>query len=261
MEINRRGLFKIAGFLALGFAGKQVTEELYASDDHKTSTPGTKRLAIVVDIKKCLAQGDCQDCITACHNSHNVPDFENPHHAVRWMWKDEYKNLFPTHDHWFTCDTYKQKPIIALCNHCDNPPCVRVCPTKATFKRESDGTVVIDPHRCIGCRYCIAACPYGARSCNWRDPRTEDGTKIYPDKEITHEYPPRVRGVVEKCTFCVERRAEGLAPKCVEACKANALIFGDVNDPDSEIRKVLADNYTILRKPELGTHPQAYYIV
>ena len=90
---------------------------------------------------------------------------------------------------------------------------------------------------------------------------TDDNKKIRPDKPINPDFPPRERGVVEKCNFCVERLAEGLQPACVEACKAKALIFGDLNDPKSEIREVLGSRYTIRRKPELGTHPQVFYIV
>ncbi|MBI5748315.1 MAG: 4Fe-4S dicluster domain-containing protein, partial [Nitrospinae bacterium] len=129
-----------------------------------------------------------------------------------------------------------------------------VCPTKATFKR-ADGIVQMDYHRCIGCRFCMAACPYGSRSFNWRDPRPFI-------KEKNTEYPTRAKGVVEKCNFCEERLAKGLMPACVEACKDNkALIFGDLNDTDSEVRKVLESSYTIRRKLELGTQPGVYYIV
>ena len=133
---------------------------------------------------------------------------------------------------------------MVLCNHCDNPPCVRVCPVKATFRRD-DGIVMMDYHSCIGCRFCMAACPYGARSLNWRDPRP------FIKEPLNMEYPTRCRGVVEKCTFCFERLAKGLKPACVEACKDKALIFGDVEDTNSEIRKVLRENPTIQRKPQL----------
>jgi molybdopterin-containing oxidoreductase family iron-sulfur binding subunit len=130
---------------------------------------------------------------------------------------------------------------------------VRVCPTKATFKREEDGIVLMDMHRCIGCRFCMAACPFGARSFNFASPRD-----LVPD--LRREYPTRMRGVVEKCNFCAERLAEGMLPACVEASNG-ALIFGDLDDPDSEIRHVLAHNFTIRRKPELGTNPSVFYIL
>ena len=140
-----------------------------------------------------------------------------------------------------------------MCNHCDNPPCVKVCPVLATWKRD-DGIVMMDMHRCIGCRYCIAACPYGSRSFNWKDPRPYIGT-------INKQYPTRARGVVEKCNFCTERLAKGLPPACVDACKNQALLFGNINDPHAEISSVLRKNFTIRRKTSLGTIPEIYYIV
>jgi molybdopterin-containing oxidoreductase family iron-sulfur binding subunit len=142
---------------------------------------------------------------------------------------------------------------MVLCNHCDNPPCVRVCPTQATFKRPEDGIVMMDYHRCIGCRYCMAACPYGSRSFNWREPRQ------YVN-DINMNYPTRTRGVVEKCNFCEERLAEGKLPACVEACKQGALTFGELK-PGTEIQRLLSENFALTRKPELGTKPHVYYIL
>jgi molybdopterin-containing oxidoreductase family iron-sulfur binding subunit len=148
-----------------------------------------------------------------------------------------------------------------LCNHCDNPPCVLVCPTQATWRRESDGIIMMDQHRCIGCRYCVAACPYGSRSFNFSTPFPRPLEKQQPTNP---DYPTRTKGVVEKCNFCAERLAKGLAPKCVESCKkegAGALTFGDLNDPESEVRKILATTFTVRRKPDLGTNPQIFYVV
>ena len=125
---------------------------------------------------------------------------------------------------------------------------------QATWKREKDGIVMMDWHRCIGCRYCVAACPYGSRSFNWRDPRP------FIDK-INPEYPTRTRGVVEKCTFCEERLSRGYMPSCVEVCKHGALAFGDLEDPDSTVRRLLHDNFSLRRKPGLGTNPEVYYLV
>jgi molybdopterin-containing oxidoreductase family iron-sulfur binding subunit len=142
-----------------------------------------------------------------------------------------------------------------LCNHCQNPACVRVCPTKATYKRPEDGIVMMDMHRCIGCRFCMAACPYGSRSFNYGDPRRY--LKTIPNPA----YPTRTRGVVEKCTFCAERLAVGQPPACVEAAKDGALIFGDLADPNSAVRQILNSKFTIRRQPGLGTGPSVYYIV
>ncbi|CAG37800.1 probable molybdopterin oxidoreductase [Desulfotalea psychrophila LSv54] len=152
-------------------------------------------------------------------------------------------------------DVLKNNEFPVMCNHCENPPCVRVCPTKATFIEEHNGIVEMDYHRCIGCRFCMVACPYGARSFNWEDPRPHI-------KEYNHEFPTRMRGVVEKCTFCAERLALGQEPACLEAIKeSGAMIFGDLNDPNSEVSKVLKENPTIQRKPSYGTKPSVFYIV
>ena len=113
---------------------------------------------------------------------------------------------------------------------------------------------MMDWHRCIGCRYCMAACPYGSRSFNWFDPRPYIS-------ELNPDYPTRTKGVVEKCTFCEERLAKGQAPLCVEACPEKALVFGNLADPKSEVRRLLDARFSIRRKPELGTHPEVFYLV
>jgi len=151
----------------------------------------------------------------------------------------------------------KEMPFMVLCNHCDNPPCVRVCPTKATFKLP-DGITMQDMHRCIGCRFCMAACPYGSRSFNWVDPRT--ASNLRPDVP-NREYPTRSKGVVEKCTFCSERLQAGKLPACVEAAPAGGILFGDMEDPNSDVRKIVTNKYTIRRKPDLGTGPAVYYLI
>jgi Fe-S-cluster-containing dehydrogenase component len=211
------------------------------------------RWAMAIDINKCLEQDDCDICIKACHLDHNVPEFDNPKDEVKWIWKEEFKHAFHEQENEFIKDELKHSTPLLLCNHCDNPPCVKVCPTQATWKRE-DGIVMMDWHRCIGCRYCIAGCPYGSRSFNWRDPRPFI-------KEIQDDYPTRTRGVVEKCTFCDERLAKGQLQSCVEACKEGAMMFGDLEDPESDIRKALSSSFSIRRKPALGTQPEVYYII
>jgi len=194
------------------------------------------RYALAIDLDLCIG---CNACTLACKAEHGTQP------GVLWCYvvEKEYGRL-PDVTRLF---------LPVLCNHCDNPPCVRVCPTQATWKRE-DGIVMMDFHRCIGCRFCMAACPYGSRSFNWGDPRPYI-TETNPD------FPTRSKGVVEKCNFCVERLARGLIPACVEACKDKALVFGDLEDSSSEVRNILRSHYTIRRKPELGTRPQAHYIV
>jgi len=182
-----------------------------------------------------------------------VPRFGNPKDEIKWIWTVPYGRAFPEYKHEFAEKTLEDRPVTVLCNQCDNPPCIKYCPTRATWRRE-DGIVMMDFHRCIGCRYCMAGCPYGSRSFNWKDPRPFI-------KKINFEFPTRTKGVVEKCNFCQERLVQGLLPACVEACKEKALVFGNLNDPDSEVRRILRSRHTIQRHSELGTKPKVFYVV
>jgi molybdopterin-containing oxidoreductase family iron-sulfur binding subunit len=180
MTTNRRDFLKIAGASALTLIAPSILSPVWAKDNviipgnaalaTKTSANAlmAKRWAMAVDPSKCPT--DCVDCIAACHTTHNVPDFGNPKDEVKWIWREDFPHIFPDENHSYLPKTARSMRPIVLCNHCANPPCVRVCPTKATFQRQ-DGIVMMDYHRCIGCRLCIAACPYGARSMNYRDPR------------------------------------------------------------------------------------------
>lgn len=258
METSRRDFLKAGGVCLLGLTlwpairGLAINGLDYKADPRALTG---KHWGLVIDMHKCWPryQEGCRDCLLACQREHNIPAIADKEEEIKWIWTEPYANAFPGQEHEYTPENVKDKPFIVVCNHCDNPPCVRVCPTKATFKRE-DGIVMMDYHRCLGCRYCMAACPYGARSFNFRDPRPFI-------KEENREYPTREKGVVEKCNFCAERLAKGLKPVCVAACRAGALVFGDLDDPNSEARKLLAGRYTIQRKPELGTRPSVYYLV
>lgn len=218
-------------------------------------TPNPERLkgrrwGMLIDMRK-LTPAKAQAAIEACNYYHNVPKIPGKQ-EIKWIWTAPYPNVFPeTENRWADPDI-KNAQFITMCNHCNNPPCVRVCPTKATFQRE-DGVVMMDMHRCIGCRFCMAGCPYGSRSFNFRDPRPFI-KKEYP------LYPTRTKGVVEKCTFCTERLAVGKLPYCSEA-SGGAMVFGDVDDAGSELRQLLRKRYSIRRKPNLGTDPQVYYLV
>jgi molybdopterin-containing oxidoreductase family iron-sulfur binding subunit len=215
--------------------------------------PAARRWAMVVDAGKCLKKNDCDLCIRACHSSHNVPEISDARHEIKWIFKAPFKAAFISERSEYANASFQDKPFVLLCNHCGQPPCVRVCPTQATWKRE-DGIVMMDWHRCIGCRYCMAACPYGSRSFNWQDPRPYV-------KNLNAAFPARTKGVVEKCTFCPERLAAGKLPACVEACEAKALLFGDLENPASEVREALGSGFAIRRKAELGTVPEVYYIL
>lgn len=260
METSRRNLLKIGGICALGLGTLPVLDKVAEGAAQKVLDNAqalkAKRWAMVIDMRKCWEKGKpgCKDCILACHAVHNVPDIGTPKEEIKWLWTEKYENVFPEQESPYGPEDIKEKPFLALCNHCTNAPCTRVCPTKATFKR-ADGITMMDFHRCIGCRYCMAACPYGARSFNFRDPRN------FIKTELNTTFPTRERGVVEKCSFCEERLAVGKIPACVEACKCKALTFGDLEDPNSEVRKVLGEHFSIRRKPELGTQPGVYYII
>jgi molybdopterin-containing oxidoreductase family iron-sulfur binding subunit len=250
--MDRRTFMRVAGVTAVGVASGAPVKIL--AQKERPVPLVARRWAMVVDLRKCRRAEGCTDCINACHHTHNVPEFENPKDEVKWVWKESFGHAFHGQEHEYLGEEIKEAPVLLMCNHCDNPPCVKVCPTEATWKRESDGIVMMDWHRCIGCRYCVAACPYGSRSFNWRDPRPHID-------EINEDFPTRTRGVVEKCTFCEERLAKGEPPACVEACKEGALVFGDLEDPNSPVREILENEFAIRRKPELGTSPEIYYLV
>jgi molybdopterin-containing oxidoreductase family iron-sulfur binding subunit len=259
MELSRRKfLKKAAGLSALLFGSKTAFELLLPGQVEAQYLPKpealtAERWAMVVDMAK-MDEDTIQKCVEACHRTHNVPDIakENPRHIIKWIWTETYEHTFPGTEQEHVAESVKDRLFVVLCNQCDNPPCVRVCPTKATWQRE-DGIVMMDMHRCIGCRFCMAACPFGSRNFNWRDPRPFI-------KEKNPDYPTREIGVVEKCDFCVVRLAQGLMPACVEVSNGG-LIFGDLADENSPVRKALRAHYSIRRKPYLGTDPQVYYIV
>lgn len=262
MAVERRTFLKATGLAALlGILRGQSTGAQVRNEPRFLPEAGAleaKRWAMVVDLRKCRCEEGCTDCIEACHHTHNVPDLHNPRHEIKWIWTERYEEAFPSQENKYLKEGLKHNPVLVFCNHCDNPPCVRVCPTKATWSRE-DGIVMMDWHRCIGCRYCIAGCPYGSRSFNWIEPwpRPFEKSRDIPNPE----FPTRTKGVVEKCTFCDERLAKGLLPACVEACNEHALIFGDLEDPGSEVRELLRSHFSVRRKPGLGTQPEVYYIV
>jgi len=264
MDLNRRDFLKISGVAALFGLGGKTAIELLAPGEVEARLPPVmegKRWAMVVDTPR-MDEAIMDKAIEACHRIHNVPNFGDAKEAIFWIWKEDYEHTFPGQGQQYVREDLEHKPFLLMCNHCSNPPCCRVCPTKATFQRE-DGIVMMDQHRCIGCRFCMAGCPYGVRSFNWGDPRKAP-KDLNPGFPANPEYPTRSKGVVEKCTFCAELLAKGQLPACVETAneiKENVMIFGDLADPDSEVRQVLREHYTIRRKPELGTEPNLYFIV
>ncbi len=275
MDTQRRKFLKIAGVTALAGIGAPALIRLSSSTAHASehgaagghaaaathgahveAAPQGVRLGMVIDMRRITEQpGLLDNAIAACNNAHNIPQFDNRKSEIKWIWKAPFENVFPEQSSYHAAKNVAKTDFAVLCNHCDDPPCVRACPTQATFKVKENGIVAMDFHRCIGCRFCMAACPYGARSFNWEDPRPYI-------KKYNKDFPSRMRGVVEKCNFCGERLALGQEPACVEACKGTgAIVFGDLNDAKSEIRQVLDKEFTIQRNASLGTKPSVFYIV
>lgn len=266
MNMDRRKFLKIAGLSTLMGIGGKAAFDLIAPGQVEASlqdlplTEGRK-WGLVVDMKK-MTDEILDRCIEACHRFHNVPNFGDPKVEIKWIWKEVYEHAFPDHEQGYHSEEFERMSFPLLCNHCDNPPCCRACPTKATWKRD-DGIVMMDMHRCIGCRFCMAACPFGARSFNWGDPRKAP-KKLNPNFPTNPEYPTRTKGVVEKCDFCVERIAKGEIPACVltaNEIEEESMVFGDLDDYGSRVRQLLRSYFALRRKPELGTGPNIYYIV
>jgi len=253
MTLSRKAFLHVTGLSLLIAAGKKAVASLTGAGQSASASPAI-RWGVAIDLAKCARLDGCTKCIAACHEAHNVPAMPERRHEVRWIWKEPFERVFRDQEVEYT--SIADLPVMVFCNHCDNPPCVRVCPTQATWRRD-DGIVAMDWHRCIGCRYCIAACPYGARSFNWKDPRPFI-------KKVVEEFPTRTKGVVEKCNFCQDRLARGIGPACVLACKqlgVDAMVFGDLSNPDSEVARILRARFTIRRKPALGTSPHVFYVV
>ena len=174
---------------------------------------------MVIDTRRCIG---CHSCTVACKAEFDVPLGEN-RSWVEYVEKGDYPNV-------------SRSFLPRLCNHCTEPPCVSVCPTNATYKRPQDGTVVIDQGLCIGCKYCILACPYDSRFLN------------------------PVSGWADKCDFCIHRVSEGLDPSCVNSCVGGARIFGDLGDPESDVSKLVAKEPVTVLRQEMGTFPNVFYI-
>lgn len=216
-------------------------------------TPGVS-FAYALNLSVCIG---CRQCAYACHEENNHDRAtDNSYIRVLEMKKGtvdlelgrvDYTHPVPADDSFYM-------PV--QCHQCDNAPCVKVCPVEATWK-ERDGIVVVDYNWCIGCRYCEAACPYHARRFNWKKPEILP-EEINPDQAYLSNR-IRPQGVMEKCTFCLHRTRNGRLPACLEACPTGARVFGNLEDPDSEIRWVLENKRVFVLKEDLGTRPRFFY--
>jgi molybdopterin-containing oxidoreductase family iron-sulfur binding subunit len=243
--MHRRKFLKASAAISAGAAGAYALPLLTA---FKSNAAGAKaasaqcRWGMVIDLTRCPP--NCTACVDACKKENNVNtsgDSSRDIYRIRKVMLESTLTAAAVH-----------KAVPLLCNHCDNPPCALACPIKATYKRE-DGIVIVDPHRCMGCRYCMIACPYNARHFNFRENPNQPNPA----------YPKREHGVAESCNLCAHLLDQGKQPACVEACasiQANALVVGNLNDPNSEIATIIS-KYPVKRlREELGTEPKVFYI-
>jgi len=206
-----------------------------------------------LNISKCRGY---RDCVHACNEENNL---SSDTQYIRVIEMDEGSTNLHEGDHYYAPETVPVEGKYYLpvsCMHCDNPPCVKACPIESTWM-ETDGIVVVDYDWCFGCRYCMTACPYQARHFNWGHPQLNT-EKISTQTHYLGNR-PRPRGVVEKCHFCVQRTRKGNQPACQEACPTGARVFGNLLDPDSEIRYVLENKAVFRLKEDLGTEPKFWY--
>jgi Fe-S-cluster-containing dehydrogenase component len=252
------GAAGLAAALGGGYVLGSTVGPAFASESERSSKQKF-RYGMVIDTRRCVG---CKACMVACKTENKTP----PGVYYTVVVED-------TRDSEFDRPLFMTKP----CFHCEHPPCTKVCPVSATFKREQDGIVVVDYDRCIGCRYCITACPYGARYFDFGenyDITASDGAwSDVPSPEYSQF---RVRaedespiGNVRKCTFCLHlqdadgkySQEEGRWPACAKTCTGHAIHFGDFMDPASEVSRLLMERQAVRLKEELGTEPNVYYLL
>ena len=231
-EVNteRRGFLKTSiGAAAIAIApGMLLFDMAHGSTEAASSKV---RWGMLIDTNGC--KPGCNDCVNACNKENGLSGKTGPTDS-QWMRKIEIKDI----------STGREVSLPMMCQHCAHPPCVDVCPTAASFKR-ADGIVLVDKHRCIGCRYCMMACPYKARSFV-HEPLHDQNPDV-----------PRGKGVVESCTLCVHRVDKGLKPACSEAC--SNILFGNLNDPESEIAKKVREVASAQVRADLQLNPGIRY--
>ena len=249
-EVSRRDFIKVTGAtlaaVTIGTVVKSGAPVLAAEQ-------GTVRYGMVLDLKKCIK---CAACTIACIAENHLPPGV-VYDPVTEKEVGQYPNV-------------RREFLPTICNQCQNPPCVQVCPVNATWRRPEDGIVVIDYDKCIGCRYCLTACPYQMRSFDFGEYYSPEPNKDWYDGAPSPEYNQRrIRkgtlrspiGNARKCTFCLHRIQKGLRPACVEACLGHARYFGNLADPNDKLWELISKNGHMRLKEELGTEPSVYYLL
>jgi len=230
---SRRSFVGTAALAGAGLGTLALAPGLHLIQVSEANTPtqgasSAIRWGMLIDTTKCAS--GCDACVTACNTENGINEtLKDPRQGSLWIRKIDLKNP----------KTGQEHSLPMLCQHCANPPCVDVCPTGASMKR-ADGIVLVDRHICIGCRYCMLACPYKARSLVHM-PLTNQNPEV-----------PRGQGCVESCTFCVQRVDKGMKPACVEACPEGAMLFGDLNNPNSDIAQRIAKEKTTQVRGDLN---------
>jgi len=236
----RRGFIAASAAAGIGLAVAPGIRLLQAAESVPTRPAGQPasskvRWGMLVDTTKCAA--GCDACVKACNKENAINEVvEDRRQASQWIRKIDLKDK----------KTGREFSLPMMCQHCANPPCVDVCPTGASMKR-ADGIVLVDRHICIGCRYCMMACPYKARSF------------VHAELHAQNPEVPRGKGCVESCTMCVHRVDRGEKPACVEACKQQAMVFGDLKDPNSDISKRIAAVPSDQIRADLNLDPGVRY--
>jgi molybdopterin-containing oxidoreductase family iron-sulfur binding subunit len=251
-EMPRERIRKSLADLERQYAGKHGAAVKVSATP---ASPGVE-FAYALDLSRCVG---CRRCVYACAEENNQS--RNPQlHWIKVLSMEKEKGVDLAHANPYyepaqvPEDGHFYVPV--SCQQCRNAPCTKVCPTGATWT-EPDGIVVIDYDWCIGCRYCMAACPYGARRFNWAEPSVPEGEINKNTHYLGNR--PRPKGVVEKCTFCIQRVRAGRYPACVEVCPAGARKFGNLLDKDSEIRYIIEHKRVFVLKEELNTAPRFFY--
>ena len=220
----------------LGAAAVAIAPGMLLLDTaHGKSQPASSKVrwGMLIDTTQC--KSGCDDCVTACNRENGLSGGTRPTDS-QWIRKIEIKNV----------GSGREVSLPMMCQHCAHPPCVDVCPTRASFKR-ADGIVLVDRHLCIGCRYCMMACPYKARSFV-HEPLHDQNPDV-----------PRGKGTVEACSMCVHRVDQGLRPACAEACPNKAILFGDLNDANSEISMKIRTVASAQVRADLGLNTGIRY--